>query len=97
MPTLDNRISDSSLSDIFSKNEGATLLMAVTESISFGSATAHPTDLDGPGLSLSLSGESDAMGFDLKNSFEDNEMHREARKNSHSSSIDEMDATYKRN
>lgn len=92
MPTLDARISDSSFSDIFSKNEGAPLLMSVTESNSFGSATIPQADLDGPELSLSLSGSSDSMGFDLKGSFEVNDYHKETLKNIPSGSHDEMDS-----
>jgi hypothetical protein len=66
--------------------------MTVTESVSFGSGTAHTADLDGPGLSLSLSGESDSMGFDLKNSFEDDDLRRDSQHHTHSSSTDEIDS-----
>ncbi len=83
----ENRISDLALSDIFSKNDEAPLLMSVTESNSFGSLNCSPGEAGPPDIKLTLSGSSDSMGFDLKESFEDNSFSSITGKNSPNGSV----------
>uniref|UniRef100_A0A7S3PWY9 Uncharacterized protein n=1 Tax=Chaetoceros debilis TaxID=122233 RepID=A0A7S3PWY9_9STRA len=66
----ETRLSEQSMrEDLFCKNDEAPLLMSITQSNSFGSGTYSPEGISQE-ISLTLSGSSDSMGFDLKGSFD---------------------------
>ena len=92
MPTVDTGRSKSSKNDAFSKEEGAPLLMTVTQSKSFGS-TITSGDLDGQELTLSLSASTDSMGFDFRgNSFEEQDSGKVPQKKDLTNSPNAMDS-----